>query len=214
MFKNIITITGMAGCGKSTVAELLSKELDYKILSSGDEMRKLAKKYNMDIVDFVSNYLPKHKEIDYELDNNFLKTCKKENNVIVPTRVMAQVLANNGIENFKIFLYGSKEIRMRRIQEREGKKLSEIRKKLEERDGLDLKRYKGLYNIDINDLSVYNLILYTHFTEKNFGKIRLKIRYGKKFITKYVKSKDTLPSTLVKIIINEYNEYVRRNQTR
>jgi len=214
MFKNIITITGMAGCGKSTIADLLSKELNYRILSSGDEMRKLAKKYGMNIVDFVSTYLPKHKEIDYELDNNFLETCKREDNVIVPTRVMAQVLAKNCIENFKIFLYGSKKIRIQRIHEREGASIKNIKQDLERRDGEDSERYKGLYNIDINDLSVYNLILYTHFTGKNIGKIRLKINYGNSSVVKYVTAKDTLPSTLVKIIINEYNEYVRRIKTR
>lgn len=214
MFKNIITITGKAGCGKSTVADLLSKKLGYQILSSGDEMRKMAKKYNMDITDFVSNYLPKHKEVDYKLDRDFLETCKQKDNVIIPTRVMSYILNNNGIEHFKIFLYASKDVRIRRIHERENKKLSDIKRKLEERDGLDSRRYVDLYNIDINDLSVYNLILYTHFTKENFGKIRLKIKYGNKFITKYIKSKDTLPSTLVNIIINEYKEYVRRNQTR
>lgn len=211
MSQKIITIAGKAGCGKSTVADLLARKLNYRVLSSGDQMRKIAKRYNMNIVDFVSKYLPKHKEIDYELDNMFLDICKEEENIVIPTRVMSYILAKNNIEHFKVFLYATKDVRIKRIYEREGGKIVNIKKKLEERDYLDSIRYKDLYRIDINDLSVYNLILYTHFTENNFGKIRVKIKYGNKFLTKYVKSKDTLPSTLVDIIINEYNEYARRN---
>ncbi|HPO11073.1 MAG TPA: cytidylate kinase family protein [bacterium] len=211
MFKKIITITGKAGCGKSTVADLLAKKLNYRILSSGDQMRKIAKQYNMNIVDFVGKYLPEHKEIDYKLDNLFLDICKKEEDIIIPTRVMTYILEKNNIEHFKVFLYATKDVRIKRIYEREGGKISDIKKKLEERDYLDSIRYKDLYRIDINDLSMYNLILYTHFTKNNFGKIRIKIKQGNKFFIKYIKSKDTLPSTLADIIINEYKEYARRN---
>ncbi len=46
MSQKIITIAGKAGCGKSTVADLLARKLNYRVLSSGDQMRKIAKRYN------------------------------------------------------------------------------------------------------------------------------------------------------------------------
>ena len=214
MFRNVITISGKPGCGKSTVADLLSEKLGYRILSSGDEMRKLAKKNNMSIVEFVSNYLPKHRDEEIAFDESFLETCKTSNNIIIPTRMMSQILDKNDVEHFKVFLYASKAVRVARVVEREHITMQKAREDSNRRDEVDTKRYKDVYNIDINDLSVYNLILYTHFTGKNIGKIRLKINYGNSSVVKYVKAKDTLPSTLVKIIINEYNEYVRRIKTR
>ena len=59
----IIIISGPPGSGKTTVARILSKMLDFPLISSGDIFRSLSKEYGMDLEDF-SLFAEKNPEID------------------------------------------------------------------------------------------------------------------------------------------------------
>jgi len=63
----IITISGKAGSGKSTVAKQLAKKLNLKHYSIGDIMRKLAKEKNISLNE-LSKLAEKDKTIDLTLD--------------------------------------------------------------------------------------------------------------------------------------------------
>ena len=47
----IITISGIAGSGKSTVAKLLAKKLNYNHYSIGEFMRDIAKEKNTSLLE-------------------------------------------------------------------------------------------------------------------------------------------------------------------
>lgn len=119
MSENIITISGKPGCGKTTMANILSKKLGYKILSSGEKFREIAKQHNMNIVDFVVNYLPFHDEIGLKIDNFFIDYARNNNNIIIPTRVLGCLLQKNNIDSFNVYLFAETDIRINRIMSRE-----------------------------------------------------------------------------------------------
>ena len=64
----IITISGKAGSGKSTIAKELAKKLKLKHYSIGDLMRQIAKEKNISLIE-LSKLAEKDNSIDKELDN-------------------------------------------------------------------------------------------------------------------------------------------------
>jgi len=205
MNKNIITISGKPGCGKSTIAKILSKKLNYELISSGDKFREIAKEKGINITDFTANYLPNHPEIDLEIDQYFIDYAKDNNNLIIPTRVVAYLLDLNKIEHFKVYLYADFDVRLERISYREKDvDIVDLKKELELREKSECDNFIRLYNIDINDLTMYNLVIYTHFIPSKPGFIE--IRFNNK--TEYIESNNTLPETISGIIIDKYKELI------
>lgn len=70
--KNIITIDGPAGSGKSTVAKILARELDYKYIDTGAMYRALTLIAFRNNIDYENEkgILDKARNINLELDSN------------------------------------------------------------------------------------------------------------------------------------------------
>lgn len=157
----IITITGSIGSGKSTVGKIVSEKLGYKYISGGDIFRKIAEEHGVDI-----NKINKEAEInaklDYEVDG-YIKGLSDYNNLVIDSR-----LAWNFIENsVKIYLYTDLETAVERISKSdrttEGniKNKQELMKNLTERRKSEIKRFKRIYGIDIEDKRNYDLVIDT-----------------------------------------------------
>ena len=71
------------------------------------------------------------------------------------------MLHRHGIPAFKVYLDASPEIRFSRIGAREGESLEESVRKTQERAASEAKRYMAYYGIDIEDRSVYDLVVDT-----------------------------------------------------
>jgi predicted cytidylate kinase len=216
MNKNIITIAGEPGCGKSTIAEIIANKLDYKLISSGDIARQIAKEKGVAEDVFFSGYIKKHPEIDYEIDDRVIEYCKNNNNknIVVPTRMVGILLKKEGIESFDVYMQGNFSVRTGRISERENKEIKIVKKETRKRRKSEIKRYKKLYKVDINNLSRYNFVIYTHFQKNFIDKIRVFRNYFEKKEKDYIKTNSTMPDELSDIIIKEYKEYVRRKNNR
>ena len=214
MNKNIITITGEPGCGKSTVAEIIANKLNYKLISSGDIARTIAKEKNIPENIFFSEYIKKYPEIDYEIDDKVIKYCKNNNNIVVPTRMAGILLEKEGIDSFNVYLEADFSVRVERISIRENKNIKQVKKETKKRRKSEIKRYRKLYKVDINNLSIYNFVIYTHFQKKFKDKISIFRNYFGKKEKNYIKTNSTMPDSLSDIIIKEYKEYVRRKNSR
>ena len=77
------------------------------------------------------------------------------------SRLSAYMLTRNGIPAFRILLEASPDVRMARVGLREGETLEEATQKTLDRQRSEAKRYMMYYGIDINDRSVYDLVLNT-----------------------------------------------------
>ncbi|HLE06361.1 MAG TPA: nucleoside monophosphate kinase, partial [Candidatus Nanoarchaeia archaeon] len=163
----IILLSGSAGTGKSTVAKDVAKKFKLRHISSGDLMRQISVKngFDSDGEGFLRfhEYIKKHPEIDKELDSLMIKELNK-GNCVSDSRLMPYLYKDKA---FKILLKVPDEVAAKRNSLRENTPLSETIKTLKERNEQNNKRYKKLYNIDVNDLSVYDLVLDTrHFSIK------------------------------------------------
>ena len=166
-----ITISGPPGSGKTTVAKILAKKLGFNLISGGDIFREMAKEHNMDIMEF-SKYAENNWDIDREIDKRLVELAKKNDNVIIDSRLSGWLAYLNGIPAFKVYVKASLPVRVERIWKREGGELEKIRKETIYREKSEKLRYKEIYNIDFEDLSIYDLIVESdNLTPEEIAKI-------------------------------------------
>jgi len=157
----IITISGKAGSGKSTVAKLVAKKLKLKHYSIGDLMRQLAKEKSLSL-NKMSRLAEKDRSIDMELDKKTIE-LREKSNFVIDGRLTAYFLP---YADLKIFLDCEDKVRAERIlkdkrNDEKSKSLKELIKKIRQREQSERKRYSKLYKIDYHDKALYDLIIDT-----------------------------------------------------
>ncbi len=152
----IIIISGPPGSGKTTVARIVSQKLNYPLISSGDIFRSMAKEHNMTVEDF-SKLAEKDYSFDKKIDERILEIMKRDENLVIDSRLAAWFAKKNGIDAFKIFLNASRDKRLERINKREKTSMQNLIL----REESEINRYKKIYGIDFRDLSIYDLVLDT-----------------------------------------------------
>ena len=155
-----ITISGPPGSGKTTACNRLSEILGLKAVVFGKIFRELAAEKHLSLIEF-GELAEKDPSIDQAIDNKILEIARENENIILESRLSAYMLSRNSIPAFKIYLGASPEVRMSRIGVREGQTLEDAKKETLERQASEAKRYMMYYNIDINDMSVYDLVVNT-----------------------------------------------------
>ena len=97
-----------------------------------------------------------------EIDEKIIEIAKK-GNVIIDSQLSAYILES--LADFKILLTCPLEIRVKRMAQRDNVSYDKKLKETKLREESELKRFKQLYGIDLNDQqkkqNVYNLILDT-----------------------------------------------------
>lgn len=148
-----ITVSGLAGSGKSTVAKAIAQFFDLRLINAGDLFREYAQEREMPL-DQISSSLPK--DIDYQIDKMSLKYAQQGNCVIVG-RLSAWVAGQWA--DCKIFVEAEKKIREQRVAQRDNLDLAEAIQQVKNRDERDQQRYQKIYQIDLNEKSIYDLTI-------------------------------------------------------
>ncbi len=155
-----ITISGPPGSGKTTACSKLSERLGLEAVVFGKIFRELAAEKNLSLGE-LGDIAEKDPSIDKMIDSRILDIARSNENIILESRLSAYMCARNGIPAFKIYIDASPEVRMSRIGVREGETVEEACAKTLDRQRSEAKRYKMYYDIDIDDKSVYDLIVNT-----------------------------------------------------
>ncbi|MCQ2052651.1 MAG: AAA family ATPase [archaeon] len=155
-----ITISGPPGSGKTTTCSRLSEILGFRAVVFGNIFREMAADRHFSLLEF-SDLAEKDPSIDKMIDDKILEIAKNNEDVILESRLSAYMVSRNSIPAFKIYLYASPEVRMRRIGMRERQPSKEVNKDTLKRQASESKRYMAYYGIDISDMSVYDLIINT-----------------------------------------------------
>ncbi|MEM2116043.1 MAG: cytidylate kinase family protein [Candidatus Woesearchaeota archaeon] len=162
----IITISGKAGSGKSSVAKELSKRIGFEFFSVGKIRREVAMSLGLSLEEFNRLSLEK-KEYDFMVDD-YQK--KLNGNLVLDSRLGFFFHPNS----IKVFLDVDPMVAAKRILEdkreiEDYSNLEEATKKVLERDNNDRLRLMNLYNIDFLDITNYDLILDT--TSRTVGQV-------------------------------------------
>lgn len=159
-----ITISGPPGSGKTTACTKLSETLGLEAVVFGRIFRELAAEKHLTLSQ-LGAIAEQDPSIDNMIDDRILQMARTHNDLILESRLSAYMLVRNGIDAFKVHIDASPEIRIERVGLREGESLEEATAATIDRQRSEAKRYMQWYNIDINDLSVYDLVLNTdHMT--------------------------------------------------
>ena len=150
---SIITISGFAGAGKTTLGKILAKRLGYRFIAP--TFKDLAKKEGISLMEFQ-----KRAEKDSGIDRKFdayIKEEAKKGRCVIATWLAPWMVK----DSLKIWVYAPIEIRARRIAKRDGMDLAEAKKHILAREESNRKRYKKVYGIDIMDYTIFDLCFNT-----------------------------------------------------
>jgi cytidylate kinase len=151
----IITISGAPGTGTTTLARALAAELGVRWVNSGELFRKIASEKNISVKE-MNRLAEKGPEIDYQIDDA-QKALAREGPGIFEGRLSGHLLA----ADLKVLLKTDLRARAERVARREAKLLEDAMQETRSREESEARRYKKYYNIDINDFSVYDLVVDT-----------------------------------------------------
>lgn len=157
----IITISGFAGSGKTTVAKILVEKTGYRYLSAGELFRQVAREKNLSLEQLLA-YAEKNPGVDKELDKRVLELAK-EGNTVAEGRLVGWLTKKNGIPSVRVWLEASLEVRARRLAKRESKPVRVVTEGIQKRESSDWQRFWDLYTVNINDLSAYSLVIDTTY---------------------------------------------------
>ncbi len=150
----IVTIGGSAGSGTSTLAKGIAERFNLKHISAGSIMREMAEEKGMDLLEF-SKFAEENSQIDKEIDEGQKKMASE--NCVAEGRLSAHFLEHD----ISVWLIAPLDVRATRVSYRESISPEEAEKRITEREASEKKRYREFYDIDISDMSRYDLILNT-----------------------------------------------------
>jgi CMP/dCMP kinase len=165
--KEIITICGGLGSGKSSTAKIVAQKLGFEHFSSGDFFRQVGLDLGLSV-----NELNKRAETDTKIDEMTDEKVKQMNNrdkVVIDSRTAYHWIP----KSFKVYLDLPRNIAKQRIldsiqedklrqESEQSTTIEEVYKKMQERFTSEQKRYWDLYKINNTDMSQYDLIVDTN----------------------------------------------------
>ena len=154
----LITVSGPAGSGKSTLARSLADALDYEHVSGGDIFRSLAEERGMTPLE-LNKAAEEDAQIDRDLDRRLRDIAAERDDVVLESRLAGWMAGEYA--DMKLWLTAPLSARADRIAQRENKPFEQARTETEERSESEAQRYAEYYDIDYDDLSIYDLAINT-----------------------------------------------------
>ena len=154
-----LTVSGKPGSGTSTLVDLLSKKRGWDSVNGGDIFRQEAERRELHVDDF-SRLCKEDLDVDRSLDDMLKLLISSSNGPsIIESRLSGWWAYLAGIECLRIWIEVSNEERARRILSREGGQYEQVLNASLRRNSDDMERYQELYEINLDDMSPYNMII-------------------------------------------------------
>jgi len=177
--KMIIAISGLSGCGKNTVGEKVAAKLGLRPIqfSFKDE----AKRRGVSLMD-IQALASRDSALDKQLDDKIVAEASKGNCVIMTW--LGPWMVKDA--DLRVWLDASEEERARRVSGRDKMSLAEALEHVRKRDANNRERYKRFYGINIDDRSIFDLVVNTgRFNPEQSSEIIVaaakQLRYVKKY---------------------------------
>lgn len=154
----LLTVSGPPGSGKSTAAASLAEALGYDHVSGGDIFRDLAAEHGMNLETF--NALAEEDDsIDRDLDRRLRGIAAERGDLVLESRLSGWMAGDHA--DLRFWLDAPTDARAARIADREDKPVKQAKEETVTREDSEALRYREYYGIDIDDLSIYDLVVNT-----------------------------------------------------
>ncbi|MEM1638625.1 MAG: AAA family ATPase [Desulfurococcaceae archaeon] len=155
-----IVISGPPGSGKTTQAKLLAEHYGLKYFSAGKVFREIARKRGLSIEE-LSLIALEDPSIDLEVDRLTYEAVK-EDNIVIDGHLAAWIV--NDAVDFRVYITAPLSLRILRIASRDNKPIEAAFKETVTRETAQKKRFMEIYGINVDDLSIFDLIINTRRT--------------------------------------------------
>ena len=156
----VIAVSGHHGSGRSTHAEKLAEAFGLRYVSSGTVFRQMAEERGMSLEE-MSSLTDEDPDLDKLIDERAREETR-DGGVVLDATLSGWMTIDPDI---KLFLTTPIEARVQRIAEREGLSLEEARRETLVRSESERERFMRYYDIDITDLTIYDVVLNTDLYE-------------------------------------------------
>jgi cytidylate kinase len=154
-----IAISGLSGCGNTTVTKIVAERLGIKQINY--TMHDMAREAEIPFEEFHRQAEEKFPEVDLQLESKQLQMVLDAGDCVIGSRLAAwlddeRVLDALGAApeqrfnfDYKFWLEAPVEVRAARIAKREGRGLQETIESVKARDAADSSRYERAYGVNL-----------------------------------------------------------------
>jgi CMP/dCMP kinase len=167
--KQIITIAGSLGSGKSSTARAVVSTLGFKHFSSGDLFRQLAVERG-ESIEAMNISAEVQRDIDLKVDNLLQEMYRTDDKLVIDSRMAWHWMPFS----FKVFLVLDPDTAAARIFDHlqdEGRmsedatSVQEVRQSIERRFASEQKRYAALYGVNPTDPLNFDIVINTRLND-------------------------------------------------
>lgn len=152
-----IVISGPPGSGKTTQAKLIAEHYGLKYFSAGRIFREIAQQRGLSLEE-LSIIALRDPSIDLEVDRKTYEMAR-EDNIVIDGHLAAWIV--NDLVDYRIYITAPLTLRILRIASRDNKSIEEAFRETVIREHAQKKRFIEFYGIDINDLSIFDIVINT-----------------------------------------------------
>lgn len=147
----IIAISGLTGSGKTTIGERVSKALNIRYIytSHKQSVEKIA-----DVVKFTKKATP---EFERSFDDMIAKLASRQDCVV--TTWLGPWLIKKA--TIRVWLYAGLDARVKRKMKEVSMPYPKTRRYVVEKDRVNIRKYKKIYNVDMNDQGIFDICINT-----------------------------------------------------
>jgi cytidylate kinase len=155
----LITISGLPGSGKTTVAKLVAAELGLEHVYAGNIFRRQAEAAGLTLQEYLRR-AETDRSIDRKLDDR-MRERARAGNAVLEGRLAAFMAEQAEADALKVYLDASEDVRAARIADREGGATAKRLHEIQARETSDWRRYRDIYGVDYHDRSRYDVVVET-----------------------------------------------------
>jgi cytidylate kinase len=164
-----ITVSGLPGSGTTSISRYLAEHHGFDMISAGEVFRQLAKEHNLTLAEF-GRLAEQDPAFDKMIDARQKEIAQTQNNIVVEGRLSGWMVPQ---ADLKVWLHAPIGCRIKRIATRDAVTDERTAEALTlEREACEAGRYRSYYDIDINDLRIYHMVLDSeHWNIEGLGAI-------------------------------------------
>ena len=159
-----ITVSGLPGSGTSTLCRRLAERTGLDHVNAGRLFRDLAGELGTSLGD-LGRRAEADGDIDRRLDQRLTERARQARGCVLEGRITGWMMHRHELAALKVWVQADIDTRARRVAGRDRQSLPEAKAAILERERSERRRYAAHHQIDLSDLSIYDLVVHSERTD-------------------------------------------------